>query len=342
MGDYTASGNRLRGSRCGSNIKCCMCTIICLVMASLVMLLTLLFALVPLQSSAAKKIEIWNSDVVLVSKLSMSSSSTTTEIAISKATGDTSIQIYLSQCFVDTYFIIKLAVSESHRIDEPYLVKDSQLQYTFSTPEINLFFPCVALVYIFQNSTSYFEFVTNKQVSNATTTCLPSDSSTNITVSAENEDQYYFIGLMNIIPEITINYTVTGKLLRYNVTGLSPITCSLTSSSPNCSVPLQDLPSGEDVCIVGTLQPAMNNFTGIVVNAVIRNSEAYSVLLLILYVSTIISAIGFIIAAGITFSVKQGIIVQRYKRACCFLVLLLILLVLFVYYVVLYAVAFSS
>ena len=102
------------------------------------------------------------------------------------------------------------------------------------------------MLYIFENYLDYFLFTSSGQVREESSShCLLPDSPLNF------NSQYYFVGLESFVSS-TLNYTVSGSVLEYNITNLSPTTCTFPSSE--CSIPLSDLPGGEDVCILATLQ----------------------------------------------------------------------------------------
>ena len=108
------------------------------------------------------------------------------------------------------------------------------------------------MLYIFENYLDYILFTSSGQVREESFShCLLPDSPLNFTLSAVDNNQYYFVGLESFVSS-TLNYTVSGSVLEYNITNLSPTTCTFPSSE--CSIPLSDLPGGEDVCILATLQ----------------------------------------------------------------------------------------
>ncbi len=156
---------------------------------------------------------------------------------------------------------LEVTGSDSHGIGKPYLINGSQIQYTFSTSSVQPpTTPCVAMAYIFHDSVNYFEFIRTGKVNQANATCLPSASTVSIMVSAEDEDQYLFIGVKSFV-QATIDYTVIGGTLIYNVILSPPTMCSLSLLSPECSISLAYLPSGQNICILANLQFTSDSFT---------------------------------------------------------------------------------
>ena len=145
---------------------------------------------------------------------------------------------------------------QQYRIDEFYLVKNSTIHYLFTTPETQNSSSCVAMIHIFSNHSNYFQFISTGLVREAVFSyCLsqPLPLSFTLSVSAAEEDQYYFVGLKSFI-NTTIDYTATGDLLKYSTTTLSPTTCTFPTT--DCSISLS---GSEDVCILAQLQD-MNKF----------------------------------------------------------------------------------
>ena len=140
---------------------------------------------------------------------------------------------------------------QQYRIDEFYLVKNTTIYYVFTTLETQNSFSCVAMIYIFSNHSNYLQFISTGLVREAVFSyCLSPPLPLNFTlsVSAAEKDQYYFVGLESFVTTI-INYTATGDLLKYNISSLSPTTCTFPTT--NCSISLS---GREDVCILAQLQ----------------------------------------------------------------------------------------
>ena len=144
-----------------------------------------------------------------------------------------------------------LAVMEQqYRIDELYLIKHSVIQYFFTAPELQDSSSCVAMIHIFSDHLNYFQFISTGQVHEAISHCLSPQITLNFTlsVSAVEEDQYYFVGLESFA-NTTITYTAIHEQLNYNSTGLFPM--SRTFLATDCSISLS---GDEDVCILAQLQ----------------------------------------------------------------------------------------
>ena len=140
---------------------------------------------------------------------------------------------------------------QQYRIDEFYLVKNSTIYYLFTTLETQNSSSCVAMIHIFSNHSNYLQFISAGLAHEANFSyCLspPLPLNFKLSVSAAEEDQYYFVGLKSFV-DTTINYTATGDLLKYNISSLSPTTCTFPTT--NCSISLS---GREDVCILAQLQ----------------------------------------------------------------------------------------
>ena len=130
-------------------------------------------------------------------------------------------------------------------------MKNSIIHFLFMTPEIQDSSSCVAMIHIFSDHLDYFRFISTGQVSKVVSSyCLSPPMPLNFTLpgSAVEEDQFFLVGLESFATTTT-NYTVTGELLKYNVTSLSPTNCTFPAT--NCSISLS---GGEDVCILAQLQ----------------------------------------------------------------------------------------
>ena len=158
---------------------------------------------------------------------------------------------------------------QQYRIDEFYLVKNSTIHYLFTTPETQNSSSCVAMVHIFSDHSNYLQFISTGLVLEAVFSyCLSPALPLNFTisVSAAEEDQYYFVGLESSA-NTTINSTASGDLLKYNITTLSPTTCTFPTT--NCSISLS---GGEDMCILAQLQD-VNKFISL--NYTTQSQRAY-------------------------------------------------------------------
>ena len=148
---------------------------------------------------------------------------------------------------------------QQYRIDEFYFVKNSLLRSSLTAPEIQNSSSCVARIYIFNDHSNYFQFISTGQVRKAITSyCLTPPKALNFTIPEspveKDHGQYYFVGLKSFA-SMTINYTATGDLLKYNTTGLSPKRCRFPTT--DCSISLHT--TSGDVCILAHLLE-MNKF----------------------------------------------------------------------------------
>lgn len=146
-------------------------------------------------------------------------------------------------------------------IGEFYMVKSSTIHFFFPSPDLPPSVRCVANVYIFTNPSNYFGFIAREVHNLNLSYCLPPDSPLNFTLTAHQNNKYYFVGVENFASTI-FNYTVTGRILQYNVTDLSSTTCTFpTHQFTSCSISLSDYPEDKDVCILATSQDANNSVT---------------------------------------------------------------------------------
>ena len=139
---------------------------------------------------------------------------------------------------------------------EFYFIQDSSLHFEFSVPLMQNDSGCVVKVHTFRSN---YQLVTNRQDNEAISYCLLHNSSVNFTLSAVEQEQYYFVALESFV-NTSITYTVAGDLLRYITTSLPRTRCAT-----NCSISLSDYPGGEDVCIIAavkeTNEPVYYNYT---------------------------------------------------------------------------------
>lgn len=153
----------------------------------------------------------------------------------------------------------ELAVTERsyHGIDEPYVLRGSRVHYTLmvtnaTTMELASSL-CIANVYVFNGLSKYSKFLESGDVSTIrTSNCLSSSKPLNFTLSTAYI-KYYFVGLESH-SSATLNITVTGEILEYNITNLSTTECNFSSQAPQCSVQLHHHPSGQEICLLASLQ----------------------------------------------------------------------------------------
>lgn len=138
-------------------------------------------------------------------------------------------------------------------IEEFYFVKGSGTHFFFPSQELQLSSRCVALIHIFSSPSDYRFFISEQGFyTQSFSYCLPPDSPLNFDLSATGSNKYYFVGMENFA-STTLNYTVTGRVLKYDVTNLSCTRCNFPAT---CSISLSDYSGGEDVCILAALQTA--------------------------------------------------------------------------------------
>ena len=194
------------------------------------------------------------------------------------------------------------ATSHLYGLDDLYLVKDSFIHLFFLAHDFQYPSTCVAKVYNFSNNADYNYFTSTGQVREAMSYCIPSTSPLNFTLSAVKKDQHYFVGLESFVTT-KFSYTVTGTVLKYNVSSLPPTGCSFPSS--NCNITWFDYPAGEAVCILAQLQGSNNldNFETLTYTVQSRKSESlrYSLRVMLGFIGvTVILAVITCIAMSYT------------------------------------------
>ena len=133
-------------------------------------------------------------------------------------------------------------------IDQKYIIKGSTVQYTFSSFSLDSSTPCVASIPVFLDYSDFTAFLASGFIANANASyCLPPASSITFTLSAEDQNLHYFVGLKGF-QSAAVNYTLINDVINYNITELTAITC--TFPTPSCSISLDS----QNTCILASLQ----------------------------------------------------------------------------------------
>ena len=159
---------------------------------------------------------------------------------------------------------LSISNNTQYRIDEPYLMNGSRVNYTFSVSESLVDIPCIVDVLIFVLSFDYFLFISTGHVSNESRSfCVPPDQlPANLTTVSlfPSSTAYYFIGVEGL-SSTTLNYTVFSDVFKYDITNLSPTACEFSKLSRTCSIPLGKYPGNQEVCFLASLKQQTEAFT---------------------------------------------------------------------------------
>ena len=163
---------------------------------------------------------------------------------------------------------LSISNNTQYRIDEPYLINGSRVNYTFSVSGSLVDIPCIVDIHIFVLYVDYFQFILTGHVSNDSRSfCVPPDqlhanlTTVSLTVSLfPSSPVYYFIGVKGL-SSTTLNYTVFSDVLEYDITNLSPTTCEFSKLSQTCSIPLGKYPGNQEVCFLASLKQQTEAFT---------------------------------------------------------------------------------
>ena len=136
-----------------------------------------------------------------------------------------------------------------HLFKEIYLTKGSTIRYFFLPLQSMQTTNCVAKLYIFHDFDNYIKWKNGIAQRESSSYCLPPDSPLTLTLS---KVRYYFVGLETNVP-ITLNYTVTGTVLKYNTNTNYIYTLHFQDMNgyDTCSLSLPD-DYNETVCILAT------------------------------------------------------------------------------------------
>ena len=152
-------------------------------------------------------------------------------------------------------------------IDQKYIVKGSTVQYIFSSSSLDSSIPCIASIPVFLDYSDFTAFLASGFIANANVSyCLPPASSITFTLSVEDQNFHYFVGLRGF-QSATVNYTLINDVFKYDITELTAITCSFPT--PSCSISLDS----RNTCILASLK-AYNTF--IKMDIEVQRSARYS------------------------------------------------------------------
>ena len=263
-GDHGSCGDHCNNFKCGSTswILCCLG---CVWLVTLLLFIILLATLPDLPSGSTV---VGGSDIVLASSFHSSDFTVHFKIDETATRGPVTVPVNYYQglcsefdrrlCLELRNTTKQLSLSEGiqYGIEKEYLIRGSSVAFTFSTPE-PLLHPsstaCVTSIFIFQDHLDYLQFISTGLINlEVSSHCVSPTSGVNFTLSAVDANAYYFIAL-NSHESATLNYTVTGDVLEYDVNGLSPSTCTFPVS--DCSVSLNHNRTAGDseICILASL-----------------------------------------------------------------------------------------
>ena len=179
-----------------------------------------------------------------------------------------------------------------YSIDQTYMIIGSEVQYIFSSFESSIGLSCIAMIPVFLTYSDFTAFLANGFIANANTSyCLPPASSVTFTISVNNKNCHYFVGLKSFQSSI-INSTIIGNAVEYDVANM--ITTTSCHSFPSLSCSINNPPSGEDMCILASLQVS-NAF--ITVNFTSESSHRYKAQLAFAVMTPVVFVVAdFIIA----------------------------------------------
>ena len=172
-------------------------------------------------------------------------------------------------------------------INQKYIVKGSTVQYIFSSSSLDSSTPCVASIPVFLNYSDFTAFLASGFIGNANASyCLPPASSITFTLSAEDQNLHYFVGLKGF-QSATVNYTLINDVFNYNITELTAITC--TFPTPSCSIS----PDSQNTCILASLK---GHNTFIKMNFEVQRSARYSAQESIVWIAFSAGSIGLFLS----------------------------------------------
>lgn len=198
---------------------------------------------------------LWDSDVVLLSNFDSVSSA---EVEFTPQASFQTINFYPIICsdikterkVYNSTRMLSITRNTRLDIDSIYLIQGSEIRFTFTSSQ-STSSSCIATISIFQNY-SQSQLIGPDEVADAIVPyCVPSHpGSVSFTLSALNENRYYFIQVRGF-DFATLFYGVSGNMLEYNVSNLSPIICP--PSNITCMVSLSQFSGDEDVCVLASL-----------------------------------------------------------------------------------------
>ena len=146
----------------------------------------------------------------------------------------------------------------TYGIEEVYLIGTSQVAYNFTIVETQATTSCVANVSILSVSDSIMEFLASGHARIPSESyCLSLNEPLAIQLNSSDGDSYYFVGLESFV-SATLNHTVSKDLLEYDITNADNVSCTLSTSSSDCTISLNG--EGQEVCVLASLQHTNNTF----------------------------------------------------------------------------------
>ena len=162
------------------------------------------------------------------------------------------------------------------------------------------------MIPVFLTHSDFTAFLANGFIASAHTSyCLPPASSVTFTLSANDKNRHYFVGLKSFQSSM-INSTIIGNVVEYDVAMITTSCRSLPSLS--CSI--NNPPSGEDMCILASLQVS-NAF--ITVNFTSESSHRYKAQLAFAVITPVVFIVTVFIIAFIilNYSIYYSLIVDH-------------------------------
>ena len=163
---------------------------------------------------------------------------------------------------------IKLITTKNSRykIDQSHLINGSQVNYSFtvsdsfavsdsnSTVSDSTTDLCIANIVVFFDHIHYLKFISSGYVSKLSIlSCLTPAKPLHFTVEPPKDNHNLFLGLASHY-DSTLNYTINSNTLEYSIANLSSKKCNFSTSVLECSIPLSHYPSGQEICVLASLQ----------------------------------------------------------------------------------------
>ena len=163
---------------------------------------------------------------------------------------------------------IKLITTKNSRykIDQSHLINGSQVNYSFtvsdsfavsdsnSTVSDSTTDLCIANIIVFVDHIHYLKFISSGYVSKLSLSdCLTPAKPLHFTIEPPKTNHNVFVGLASHY-DSTLNYTINSNTLEYSIANLSTKKCNFSRSVFECSIPLSHYPSGQEICVLGSLQ----------------------------------------------------------------------------------------
>ena len=204
-----------------------------------------------------------NTDVVLVSRFRSSLS----KVTVNLTEDFIPVRFYHGSCseagpfpqLLNYTTHLPVAENSHHRIDEPYLIAGSQVNYTLAISDSTTSDldpdPCTAEVHVFTDHDSYNQFIASGHVTALSISeCFSPVQPLTLSLpptTTDKPDMYYFIGVESRYSS-TLNITVASDILEYSTTKLSETTCNFSTEAPTCTIPLHH-ENDEELCVLASL-----------------------------------------------------------------------------------------